>query len=100
MSATRQLNITVTEKAYQKISEMAAAANMRPTTYANILFDAAYAARVGSCMDESVDAMVGRVIVLWGAGIDAERIARSLDISVGWVAQVIDAWREEVRGRA
>jgi hypothetical protein len=99
VTARRQISISVSEKVHERLATLATAAGMSVTAYANILFDAAYAARVGTSMDRSIDTSVSRVVVLWGTGMDAAEIAKVIGFSTGWCAQVIDAWRAEIRGR-
>lgn len=43
--------------------------------------------------------LVERAIFLWGSGLDTFDIAARIGMSEAWCVQVLDAWRQERRGR-
>lgn len=91
----RQINITVNDKVYDKVAAMARERGFSTTAYAQILFDAAYAARAWKSGDAHLDALVGCAIVLWGAKKDTAMIAAALKLQESTVTRIVSAWRRQ-----
>jgi hypothetical protein len=89
-----QLNIKVDDKVLENLGKMARAASMPPSTYARVLFDAAYAARCGKSPDEDLNATVAAALILSGAELDSAAIARALKCSEATVVRISQAWRK------
>lgn len=101
MSDDRMVNIAcrVPPIVHQRIGEMAAKANMPLSTYAAILLQAAYAARVKPPSgDRDLDASVALVAVLWAEQRDTAQIAAALGLAEATVVRIIDGWRRCKRG--
>lgn len=93
----RQLNISIDDKVHSNLSTMARDASMPVSTYAKVLFEAAYAARWNSSGDLTLDAKVGAAVVLFfGAKKDSATIAKALGVSEPLVEKIVSAWRREV----
>lgn len=95
-----QVNIDLDEKVYEKLTAMARERGYSTTAYAKILFDAAYAARHGKSGDIELDALVGCVVVLWGAQKDTATIAAALKLQESTVSRIVSAWRRYFREAA
>lgn len=98
--AGRQITFKVSAKVHARLGEMAGEANVAPTTYARMLFDAAYAVRCGVHSEPGLDDQVARVLMLFGLDMDTARIARRVGIPEHRVVRILDAWRQETRGGA
>lgn len=70
---------------------MATKHGYRATSYAKMLFEAAFASRVATQPDRDL----GATVLLNAARIDPEAIARAVRLSEATVVQIIDAWRRE-----
>ena len=97
---SRQINIDVDDKVYDKIAAMARERGYSTTSYAKMIFDAAYAARAWKSGDVQLDALVGCAIVLWGAKKDTTTIAAALKLVESTVTRIISAWRKQFREAA
>jgi len=95
----KYVSVELTQKQHVKLSELARENRMRVSLYVQLLFEAAFAARVGVQPDTSLDAVVARVMLLWGAGEDDDVISRELGISQELVRKIQSAWQDEVLGR-
>lgn len=89
----RQLNFVVTERVYQGVCKQASKLDMSPTRYAQSLFEAAYAARIGGTGDPVLEAVVGAALVLWGLNFDVPTIAKSLNVTEPQVEMLISRWQ-------
>lgn len=98
--ARRQINFQVTAKVHVRLGEMAEEAGVPLSTYARMLFEAAYAARCGVHSEPGLDDQVARVLMLFGLDMDTARIARRVGIPEHRVVRILDAWRQETRGGA
>lgn len=87
----RQVNINVSAKVHSRCVEEAAKRNTSVSGYVSMLFDAAYAASVKETGDRTLDATVAASLILYGAGMDTEAIARALKISEATVERIIIA---------
>lgn len=92
---SRQVNFDVDDRVFATLERLAAAQGYKPTRYAKMLFEAAYASRVGAQPDADIDAQVAAAIVLHGARKDSATIAKAVRLSEATVVRIIDAWRQE-----
>jgi hypothetical protein len=97
---SRQINISVEDKVYDKLTAMARERGYSTSSYAKIIFDAAYAARAWKSGDLHLDTLVGCAIVLWGAQKDTATIAAALKLQESTVTRIISAWRKHFREAA
>jgi hypothetical protein len=67
----------------------------KATGYAKLLFEAAYASRVGAQPDVDIDAQIAAAVVLHGARQDSATIANAVHLSEATVIRIIDVWRRE-----
>ncbi len=91
----RSITLTVDDRVYAKLTDMARKRSYTTTTYAQMLFDAAYASRVGVMSDVDIDAQIARAIILHGSKQDTAVIAKAVGLSESTVTKVIGAWRSE-----
>jgi hypothetical protein len=92
---SRQVNFDVSDVVYERLGEMAKAAGLKPSSYARMLFEVAYAARWNKSGDAELEAKVGCAVVLHAARQDTATIARALALQESTVVKIIDAWRAE-----
>lgn len=97
---SRQINITVDDRVYDKLSTTARDRGYSVSGYAKMLFDAAYAARSGKSGDLELDALVGCVMVLSGAQKDVGVIAAALKLQERTVTRIMSAWGKHLREAA
>lgn len=95
MTARSQINFDVTTLVYERLREMARSANLSPSGYARMLFEAAYAARWNKSGDADLEAKVGCALVLHAAKQDTATIAAALGLQEATIVRIIDAWRAE-----
>lgn len=90
-----EISFGVSAKVYARLEALAKDRNLRPASYAQYLFEAAYAHVVGVQPSPELDAQVARVIVLAGDGTDAALIADIVGLAPATVTRILDAWRAE-----
>lgn len=90
----KQLNLSIDQRVFERLTAMANAAGVPLTTYARTLFEAAYSARCGATGDRDLDATVAAALILSGSNLDTEEVARALKTSEPVVIRILDAWRE------
>jgi predicted transcriptional regulator len=95
-----QLNISVSEKVLAKIDEMAKAKGYTRSTYATILFDAAYAARVDIAADVELTAMIGMIMILYKSKKEINEIAKAIGFKPETIDRILEAWRAELGRRS
>lgn len=93
-----EIRLRVTTKVHQRISVAAKAAGMPASVYAQLLFDAAYAARVGQergdePLDAELDEQVRLVFALAGQA-DADAIAKATGVPAPRVTRILQAFRK------
>lgn len=98
------LTVKLTPRAHQRLHDMAKASGYQASLYAQMLFDAAYAARVGMEIeaepsDAVLDAMCRAVLALAGSH-DPKAIARATGIAEATVDRILGGWREAGKGPA
>jgi hypothetical protein len=91
----RQINFSVDDRIFAVLEKHATRHGYKATSYAKMLFEAAFASRVGVQPDASLDAQVATAIVLHGARMDTETIAKAVRLSEASIVRIIDAWRRE-----
>jgi hypothetical protein len=92
---TRQINFSVDDRVADWLEKQGLKHGYKPTAYAKVLFEAAYASRVGVQPDAELDDQVAAAIVLHGARQDSARIAKIVRLSESTVVSIIDMWRRE-----
>lgn len=90
----RQLNIGIDELVFERLTKMANAAGMPVSSYARVLFEAAYSARCAETGDRDLDATVAAALILSGSDLDTEQVARALKAPEVVIVRILDAWRE------
>lgn len=90
----KQLNIAIDPKVHDRLQAMANAAGMSLSTYARTLLEAAYSARCGATGDRDLDATVAAALILSGADLDTDEVARALKTNEAVVVRILDAWRD------
>lgn len=96
----RQINLSISETVYSRLVTHARNASMPVSSYARVLFEAAYAARCGETGDRDLDATVAGVLILSGVGLDSETVARALKTDDATVLRIAEAWRKSRTGTA
>lgn len=91
----RQINFSIEDRIFTVLEKHAATLGYKPTSYAKMLFEAAFASRVGVQPDVDLDDQVAAAIVLHGARKDSATIALATGLSEPTVLRIIDAWRSE-----
>lgn len=91
------LTIKVRPRAYQRLCEMGKARGYQPGTFAQLLFDAAFAARVGQerddpVADEELDEQVRLVFACAGQG-DTGAIAKATGVPQPRVATILAGFK-------
>jgi hypothetical protein len=92
---SRQVNFDVDDRVYATLERLATTQGYKATRYAKMLFEAAYASRVGAQPDVDIDAQIAAAIVLHGARQDSATIAAAVRLSEATVVRIIDVWRRE-----
>lgn len=95
------ITIKVPPRGHQRLHEMAKAKGYRAAAYAQMLFEAAFAARIGQergapVSDTELDEQVRAVLCLAGQ-FDVPAIARALGLSEALVSKILDGWRSARR---
>src|SRR5690606_27518025 len=93
---TVPLTLSLARGVYQRLEERARAFGYRPTQYAQLLFEAAYAARVAREKgEEPPDAALDRCVTLTFllAEAEPEGIASALGVPQALVERILAAWR-------
>ena len=98
------ISLSMPPKAYQRLFEMARKKGYQPTAYAQMLFDAAFAARVGQERDDPVsdaelDEQVRLVFACAGQGSTAA-ISKATGLPESRVDKILSALREHGRETA
>lgn len=98
---TVPITLRIPAIAQQRLHEMAKAAGYSASVYAQLIFDAAFAARVGhergdEPSDAELDSQVRAVFVLAGQ-FDTDAICKAIGISEPLALRILDAWRSEAR---
>jgi 2-hydroxychromene-2-carboxylate isomerase len=91
----KQVNFSIDERAFATLEKHAAQHGQKATSYAKLLFEAAFASRVGVQPDSDIDFQIATAIVLHGARKDSAAIAKAVRLSEPTVIRIIDAWRSE-----
>lgn len=91
---TRAITISVTNKVYDKLTEMGRARSLSTTAYASALLHAAYSARAqpDGSGDQELDQVVAGALILRAHGHETETIAKVLGISEIVAARIETAW--------
>jgi hypothetical protein len=93
---TRQINFSVDDRVYAALEKHAAKHGAKgATTFAKMLFEAAFASRVSVQPDPSIDEQVGLALVMHAARADTARISEAVRLSEPTVLKIIDAWRRK-----
>lgn len=100
----RQINMNVAPKVYDNLVLRAKAKGMSVTGYCQLLFEAAYAARIererdNPASDAELDEMVRAVFCLAGE-FDATAIAKALGVKKSFVDNVLAGWKKTGRAAA
>lgn len=95
----RQIGIQVSQKVADRLQDMAKTAGMPLLTYTNLLFDAAYAARVKGTPDADLDAQVALVGLATLSGAELEEIASAAGLDLAIVERMRDGWRAVLEDR-
>lgn len=90
----RQIGIQVSQKVADRLQGLAKAAGMPMLTYTNLLFDAAYAARVKGTPDADLDAQVALVGLATLSETELEAIASAAGIDLTVAKRMRDGWRQ------
>lgn len=105
MAAAQLVPVTIKllPKQHQRLHEEAKRHGYAPTTYAQLLFEAAFAARMGQladtpASDAELDHQVRQALILAGIG-DTTEIARATGLTEATVDRILTAWRELRRER-
>lgn len=91
----RQINFSVDDRIFAVLEKRGAEHGYKPTAYAKMLFEAAFASRVGVQPDADLDEQIAAAIVLYGAKQDSATIAKAVRLSEPTVIRIIDVWRRE-----
>lgn len=99
-----QMKVLLHPRAYDKLSVMAGERGFKPSHYVQLLFDAAYAARIGQernqpASDAELDEQV-RLVMLLSGQTDTATMARATGVPEARCAQILDALRQRKRGKA
>lgn len=93
----KQFGIAVSATVHDGVAKRAAQLGMAPTSYAKLLFEAGYAARIGQergeePADAELDEQVRLVFALAGQA-DTAAIAKATGVPEPRVVKILDAWR-------
>lgn len=97
------VTVSLALKAYQRLHELAKAKGYQPSGYAQLLFDAALAARIGQergtpASDAELDEQV-RLVFACAGHADSAAIAKATGVKKARVEQILEGFRA-VTGRA
>ena len=100
---TVPVTLKLSPKQHQRLHEEAKRHGYVPSVYAQLLFEAGFAARMGQLLDRPVtdaelDRQVTLALILAGIG-DTEEIAKATGLPEPVVARILDGWRTERRRR-
>ncbi len=84
------LDISVPLSLHSKLHAAAKAAGVPFAAYCQLLFDQAYAAKVGRGQDVDIDRFVSACVLM--AGLDEEAVSRVLGVELAMVRRVRKAW--------
>ena len=87
------ISFDISDKVAAQLSEHAKKHGYSRTAYAQMLFDAAYAARFGFHDDRDLKSKVELVLVLHAARLDSQVIAQAVGLSESTVERIKNAWR-------
>ena len=97
-AARVEIRLKVAPKVHHRLSVAAQRAGMPTSTYALLLFEAAYAARVGQERgDEPVDAELDeqvRLVFALAGQADAEAIAKATGVPAARVKKILEGFRK------
>lgn len=96
----KYISLELTGKQHKTLTQLGKKQKMKTNTFAQNLFEAAFASAVGVQPNPDLDATLARVMLLWGIGQDDDLISRELGISKQLVQKIQSAWVDEVLGRA
>jgi hypothetical protein len=91
----RQVNFSIEDRVYATLEKHGGQHGYKPVAYAKMLFEAAFASRVGAQVNPDLDAQVAAAIVMHGARKDSAAIAKAVRLSEPTVIRIIDTWRRE-----
>ncbi|RWQ12371.1 hypothetical protein [Mesorhizobium sp.] len=99
----KQFAFAVSPKVFDAVTKRARTQGMSPTGYAKLLFDAAFAARIGQergdpVSDAELDRQVTLVFACAGHG-DAEAIATATGVRLSLVTKILKGWRKQGKGK-
>lgn len=89
----RQINFSIEDRVYAALEKRASEHGYKATSYAKMLFEAAFASRVGVGPDPTIDERIATAVVLHGARKDSAKISQVIQLSEQTVLRIIDAWR-------
>lgn len=94
----KQVNFRVSAKVHENLARRAQAKGMSVAAYAQLLFEAAYAARIdrereNPCSDAELDQMV-RAVFCQAGEFDAATIAKGLGVPKTFVDKVLAGWKQ------
>jgi hypothetical protein len=93
-----QMTVMLTPVAHRRLFESAGAKGYKASAYAQMLFDAAFAARIGQergepASDAELDEQVRLVFACAGQG-DTAAIARATGVPEARVVRILEAWKD------
>lgn len=102
--ATISYTVKLPARAQKRLFEMAKAQGYQPSLFVQLLFEAAWAARVGvergdAPADRDLDQMCRAVFCLAGQ-FDTAAIARATGIAEPLACRILDGWRAEAKPAA
>lgn len=94
----KQFAFNVSPKVFEAVAKRARQQGLPPTTFAKMLFEAAFAARVGQergdpVTDTELDEQVRLVFACAGQG-DVAAIAKATGVKAALVEKILTAWRK------
>lgn len=94
------LTLSVHERLYKGLQTAAVRLGMKRADYAQVLLDAAHAARHGGTGDTQLEDVVGATLLLYGSEFDTATIARVLKTTEPQVVRIIQQWKNRNRDAA
>ena len=91
----RAITFSVDERVYDALGQRAAKLGYKAGPYAKMLFEAAFACRVGTSEDPELHQRIALAIVLHGAKKDTAAIAEAIGLHEATVMQILVAWQSE-----
>ena len=89
----RQITFSVDDRVFAALGQRAEGLGYRTGTYAKMLFEAAFAVRVGVTDEPDLHQRIELAIVLHGARKSTADIADAVGLSEASVCRIIDAWK-------